>query len=125
MATKKSTATKQARKPAPKAVLDLPGRLEQAMDFRKYPKDRGRYAKLAKTADVSAGQISAIVNKKRLDGITAATVVTLADALKVNPGWLLTGRGSIDSADAPTIEEFRSLLKSELDAHALKLLSDK
>jgi hypothetical protein len=124
----KSEAPKRPRQPPPQAILELPDRLEIAMDARKYPpKEKGRYAKLVRATNgtVNPGQVADIVNKNRNKGITAAVVVRLADALDVNAGWLLTGRGSMDGSEAAIIDQLRDLLRKVDDPESRKLLSDK
>jgi len=101
----KSEAKKKAHRRPPHAlILTLPDRLNQIMDAKGWDTGRGRKARLAAKVGMSPGQISAIMNADRLGGIDAGTVINLADKLEVNPGWLLTGRGDMFGAEAPTID---------------------
>lgn len=65
--------------------------------------ERGQQAELARRSGLSPGQVSAILSKERSEGIQASMVLRIADAMEVNPGWLLSGRGAMFDAHAPTI----------------------
>ena len=112
--TMAATKKKPERKPPPKEIRDIPSRIEEARVELGWP-DHGWQARLAQESKLSPGQISAIMSEARSKGIQAAMVVRIADALGVNPGWLLTGRGDM-FGDGATRIDLRSLIRSEVAA---------
>jgi transcriptional regulator with XRE-family HTH domain len=89
MATKKKT-TQPKGPPPPKQMIDLPSRLQRAIDKR-----GTNQVELAARSGVSQPTISNLKNGVSLDGVTAATVAHLSLALRVSPGFLLLGEGDV------------------------------
>lgn len=108
---------KHNRRPPLEEIMDLPRRIRDAMAAQGWA-GRGGQAQLAAAAGLSAGQLSAILSGERTPGVQAALIVVLADALQVNPGWLLTGRGDMRGTGVPVITEdaLRAVIRTELQA---------
>jgi hypothetical protein len=60
-----------------------------------------------KAADIAAGRTGRIIDRDRVAGIQAVTLVRLARALNVSAGWLITGEGGIEPHRAPLVIEER------------------
>lgn len=78
-------------KPITHELKTLPGRLRFARESRALD-----VTKLEDLAGVSRGRVSRIENDDRLPGLSADVVIRIAKALRVNPGWLLTGVGEME-----------------------------
>lgn len=74
---------------------------------------------LAAKARVNASSLSRIEQGKALGGVHAASVLRIARALGVEPGWLLCGEGpkrrvQISVSDSLSAEAVRELVREEL-----------
>ena len=113
-------AKKQNRKPPPRELMSMPARISEAMAARglETPADAAR------ASGVGRDIITQIMNKKRLAGMQAANVIRIAKGLRVDAGWLLTGRGSMDGADGSTTIPIISPGSPEFEALANALRKD-
>lgn len=86
---------------------------------------RGGAARLSDESGLAQGQISGIKNSKRIDNVTVALVVRLADALEVNRAWLLTGEGPMkgDWGAAPVLAEGTPEFDAVVNAAVKKMQS--
>lgn len=75
----------------PPEIRGLQGRLRYAIETRQAEDSSLSQNKIAASAEVDGGNLSAYLAGQRLEGIRAMTVIRLARALRVNVSWLLTG----------------------------------
>lgn len=69
-------------------------------------------AELARRAGMSRQAVGQIINGSNRGGIAAATLFALADALRVNPRWLLKGVGSKEAGQRIDRSMLASLIAS-------------
>ncbi len=81
-------ASKKTTKPVVPELKTFPSRLT-------YARERGKLTKaaLAKKAEMDPAQITRWEDGDRVDGIEAATLIRLAQALSVPVGWLAADEG--------------------------------
>ncbi len=74
----------------PRELFGIGERLERAMRDRQFDQVR-----LEVASGVDQGAISRLLNEKSLTALWVGTVIKLAKALRVSPGYLLVGEGDV------------------------------
>ncbi len=82
--------TKPKKSPTSPEIEALGARILMARMERRMHKST-----LENAAGIATGRVTRLEKGKRVAGITADAVIKIANALGVEPGWLLTGRGEM------------------------------
>jgi transcriptional regulator with XRE-family HTH domain len=75
----------------PEEMSDMPTRLQEALELRGI-----KPAELARRTEMTTDRVTRFLKKESWRGVTGATIVLWARALRVRPGWLLTGESPIE-----------------------------
>ena len=77
-------------------MVDIAKQIQSIIDKR----FRGNQAAFARAIEVSPTTISSYLNPKKASKPTSEFLSKMVDVLGINPSWLLTGYGEMDSRDA-------------------------